>query len=180
MADDEVVVLPPAFEAVLRDILRFNDDEVQFLTDQGVVDTDSLSSVSRAQLLRVLKPRSSTGGSGLRALSQLKFEGFHLWARMNMLMGGSIEPELYTHAEAVNWVDQLQYMRDDDDDPSKAPALPEKLKTQTKWHPFKTMLLTHLRGRRSVAGIPLVYVLRDEDAPVPADGPDLPETLTSV
>jgi hypothetical protein len=68
---------------------------------------------------------------------------------------------------AEMWTESMKAKKEADDIPDGLVKKPEAFKKDTKWKLWKESVVTYLHSRTGQASIPLAYIVRDRDIPVP-------------
>lgn len=102
--------------------------------------------------------------------AQQRLHAIRYWTNRQYLLGKDYDAHLITWQLAAEWIRQMKEDKEEKEI-TKATAdlvkAPEAFKKDTKWHPWKESVHTYLNTQLGQAHIPLAYIIREHDDPIP-------------
>ena len=137
-------------------------DDLGLLTPDGVKDT--------VKTIKTMDRFTATGDRAARivisATAEVKLLGMLAWVRSHQRRGLTVVPNQFHDALVQEWAikarDLDESRRKDDSDELVKP--PREFKMTDSWSIYKKELDNYLSSKRNTDGIPLSYVIRDNDA----------------
>jgi hypothetical protein len=153
-----------AFQAALARI-GFNDQSVEALEANGIDGVRDLINLSDKVVEQILKI-IWTGPPPLAVpyLAQKRLNIFCFWATRRNRLNENINPALFTQAAMEEYGAMMNMVDTDEENIVKAPA---EYKTGSKWKAFKEGAIAYLNGVKGRHDIPLAYIIRDNEVPIP-------------
>ncbi len=141
------------------------------MTDNGITNMNRLRALTEDALDRLIKQmtRDNNGGAGLVIpfTSQQYLHAVRFWANRMYILGTSYDATLINEALAETWNEQRKAEKEAAEAPDDLVKKPETFKKDTKWRPWKESVITYLNSKVGQASIPLSYIVREFDVPIP-------------
>ncbi len=141
------------------------------MTDNGITNMNRLRALTEDALDRLIKQmtRDNNGGAGLVIpfTSQQYLHAVRFWANRMYILGTSYDAALINEALAETWNEQRKAEKEAAEAPDGLVKKPETFKKDTKWRPWKESVITYLNSKVGQASIPLSYIVREFDVPIP-------------
>jgi hypothetical protein len=89
------------------------------------------------------------------------------WANRMHILGMQFEVNQVTEHLAEIWNETMRSEQEAAKVSTEIIKAPEPFKKDTKWRPWKEAIMTYLHSKRGHAGLPLAYIIREYDDPLP-------------
>jgi len=106
--------------------------------------------------------------------SQQYLRAIRFWANRMHILGMQVEAIQVTEQLAEEWNETMKTELEAAKVSTEIVKAPEAFKKETKWRPWKEAITTYLHSKRGHAGLPLAYIIREYDNPLP----DVPYATT--
>ncbi len=100
-------------------------------------------------------------------MSQQYIHAIRFWANRMYILGASHDATLVTEHLAEQWSEMMKEETEATKAPTDLLKLPEQFKKDTKWRTWKESVITYLNSKSGQASIPLAYIIREHDIPIP-------------
>jgi hypothetical protein len=130
----------------------------------GVRDLINLEPKDVEQILKIV--RAGPPPLAVPYIAQKRLNIFCFWVTRQNRLGEPIEPALFTQAAVETYGTMMAISKESADEENivKAPA---EYKAGSKWKAFKEGAIAYLNGVKGRHDIPLAYIIRENEVPVP-------------
>jgi hypothetical protein len=167
---DDIILDPePMRQAFLR--LNLAPIAAQEFINNGIMTPEELRVMTSKHLFRLIKQihRDNMNGIFIPYKSQQYLEAILYWTNRQYIIGAPYEPKMITQQLAINWISKMkeEQMEKDARTSTTIVKAPESFKKEMKWRPWKESIITYLNAQIGQAGLPLSYIMREQDQPDP-------------
>jgi hypothetical protein len=160
------VVLNPKGELFREALTRigFSHLSAQEFVENGIDTLARLRSLTTDALDRLIKQihRDNQGqGLFIPFLAQQHIKAIRFWMTKMYIMGRRYHLDDVNQQLAEVWLGIMNAEEKSSKAPTDLIKLPEPLKNDTKWRPWKESFTTYLHSKHGQAGIPLAYIIRE-------------------
>lgn len=153
-----------AFQAALTR-LGFNAQSIAGLNANGVQSVEDLINLTDKDTAQILKiVRAGPPPIIVPYLAQKRLDIFCFWATRRNRLNEPLNPVLFDQV-ATNTYGSMMALSTQEENLVVKP--PGEFKKDTKWKNFKEGAIAYLNAVRGKHDIPLAYVIREQDIPVP-------------
>ena len=102
--------------------------------------------------------------------AQQRLHAIRYWAHRQYLLGNDYDAHFVTQDLAMEWIRKMKDEKEEKEITKMTADLvkaPEAFKKDTKWRPWKESVQTYLNAQLGQAHIPLAYIIREQDEPIP-------------
>jgi len=141
-------------------------------TDNGITTMNRLRSLNEESLGRLIKQiHRDNQGAGLLIpfASQQYLHAIRFWANRMYIIGSPYDINDVNEPLAEMWVESIKAEKEAATVAGDMVKLPEAFKKDTKWRQWKESLTTYIHSKIGQAGIPLAYIIRENDLPTPGE-----------
>jgi hypothetical protein len=138
--------------------------------NNGVINTAKLCVLSQDDLDRLIKQiQRDNQGAGLFIpfMSQQYIHAVRFWANRMYILGAPHGADLVNEKMADQWSEIMKEEAEAAKAPTDLLKLPEPFKKDAKWCAWKESITTYLNSKTGQASIPLAYIIREHDDPIP-------------
>jgi hypothetical protein len=153
-------------EALIR--LGLTDVSAREFTNNGITSLDRLCMLTPEALTQLIKQvHWDNQGVGLFIpfFSQQYIHAIYFWANRMYILGLPYRIEDVNEALANIWNEALKSENESRNLPSDIIKSLNPFKKETKWCSWKENVITYLNSKRGQGGIPLSYVIHENDVP---------------
>jgi hypothetical protein len=150
--------------------LGLSNVAAQEFINNGVDSTHRLRLLSTEDLDKLIKQihRDNTGtGLFIPFMAQAYIRAIRFWANRMYILGADFDETLIDREMAQIWSATMKEEAEAAKTPIDIVKAPEPFKKDTKWKVWKETITTYLHSKIGQASIPLAYIIREFDAPIP-------------
>ncbi len=142
----------------------------QEFINNGITNLNKLQVLTAEALDMLIKQiHRDNQGAGLFIpfFSQQYIRAIRFWANRMHILGAEYPIEQVDEAMADMWNEAMKAELEAAKAPTDIVKMPESFKKDTKWRAWKESVVTYLHSKIGQALIPLAYIVRDMDTPIP-------------
>jgi hypothetical protein len=153
-------------------LIRLGLSEVaaQEFINNGITNLNKLRVLTVEALDMLIKQiHRDNQGAGLFIpfFSQQYIRAIRFWANRMHILGAEYPIEHVNEIMADMWTEAMKAELEAAKAPSDIVKMPEPFKKDTKWRAWKESVVTYLHSKTGQATIPLAYIVRESDIPIP-------------
>jgi hypothetical protein len=142
----------------------------QEFINNGIISIAKLRVLAQEDLDRLIKQiHRDNQGAGLFIpfMSQQYVHAIRFWANRMHILGAPYDAALVNQEMAEQWSEVMKQESEAAKAPTDLLKLPEPFKKDTKWRAWKESITTYLNSKIGQASIPLAYIIREHEEPIP-------------
>jgi hypothetical protein len=163
---------PPQAQAFLEALRRLGLSEraAQAFIDNGITSVNKLRALSVEALDLLIKQiHKDNQGNGpfIPFFLQQYVQAIRFWATHMHILGNEYTVDQIMEQLAETWNETMRTEQEATKVSVEIIKTPEAFKKDTKWRPWKESVVTYLHSKKGHASLPLAYIIREFDDPLP-------------
>jgi hypothetical protein len=138
--------------------IGFTNVQATAIIGEGITDPEDLVTDTHSDIKTFFKHLSNRQVHPPFG-SQYKFQILRYWVEKGILLGLSVDSELFTNVELVTWGEKMKAAADDKDAQKPTIAAPGAYKKDTKWRVWKEQFLNYMGTKNGQNKAPLSYAM---------------------